>query len=249
MMKHTRSAAGMASIDPDKHALFLDFDGTLAPLQADPDTVTLSIAGEQTLIALRALFSDALVLISGRDVRDLSARTPLELWRVGGHGLEICAPGQAPERNRTAMPPHMLAPVQALTAAYQGVRMEEKGEVVAIHYRQNPSVEFELVQKVHALAKAMPGYKSQNGKMVIELKPNRANKGRTLSAMMQQPAFAGRLPVMVGDDTTDEDAMEAAAAAGGFGVKVGSGVTSAAFRLDDPAAVWHWLRRIIDEHT
>ena len=53
--------------------------------------------------------------------------------------------------------------------------------------------------------------------------------------------FAGRTPVFVGDDTTDEDGFRAAAKAGGFGIKVGPGVTEAAYRLPDVTAVHRWL--------
>jgi trehalose 6-phosphate phosphatase len=54
---------------------------------------------------------------------------------------------------------------------------------------------------------------------------------------------------MVGDDTTDEDAMRAASELGGYGIKVGQGETCASLRLKDTHAVWDWLRSIADEHA
>lgn len=239
----------MAPVSAQTHALFLDFDGTLAPLQDDADSVVLPTGGEKTLLSLKHGFNDALVLISGRDIRDLSARTPIDLWRAGGHGLEVCRPGQMPATDRVKIDDAVRKKVDAIVAPLTGVRIEDKGPVLAIHYRQNPLAENQLVDKIGALAQSVPDYKAQNGKCVIELKPNTANKGRTLQALMQTPPFIGRIPVMVGDDTTDEDAMAVAAQLGGFGIKVGAGVSCAEYALSDPGAVWNWLRGIANEHA
>ena len=80
----------------DRHALFLDFDGTLAPIQDDADTVRLPDGLADSLARLQDYLGGAIIIISGRDIRDLSSRVPGSLWRAGGHGLEICAPGEAP---------------------------------------------------------------------------------------------------------------------------------------------------------
>jgi trehalose 6-phosphate phosphatase len=61
--------------------------------------------------------------------------------------------------------------------------------------------------------------------------------------LLAQPPFAGRPPVFVGDDATDEDGIRAAQAAGGFGVRVGPGRSAARYRLADPDAVGAWLTR------
>lgn len=249
MTRFSRSSSNVVPLGAQTHALFLDFDGTLAPLQDDPDAVALPGSGAETLLALKGLFGDALVLISGRDVRDLSARTPIGVQRAGGHGLEICAPGEAPPAAPAPVDQSLLTRAADLIAAFDGVRIEEKGPVLAIHYRQNPSVEIDLVQGLSALADATPGYKAQAGKMVVELKPRNANKGAALRAMMQGPPFAGRIPIMVGDDTTDEDAMLVAEELGGFGVKVGVGQSCASYRFADPASVWDWLKGIVNEHA
>lgn len=61
--------------------------------------------------------------------------------------------------------------------------------------------------------------------------------------MAAMPPFAGRRPLMFGDDTTDEDAIAAAETLGGIGVKIGAGATAASLRAPDPAALRAWLAR------
>ena len=79
--------------------------------------------------------------------------------------------------------------------------------------------------------------------MVVEVKPATAHKGEALRRLSGMPPFAGRRPLMLGDDTTDEDAFAAAAALGGLAVKVGPGASAARLRAADPAAVRAWLTR------
>jgi trehalose 6-phosphate phosphatase len=84
---------------------------------------------------------------------------------------------------------------------------------------------------------------TQNGKMVVEVKPEAAHKGSALRRMSQEAPFLGRRPIMVGDDATDEDAMRAAVELGGVAVKVGDGATVASLRAPTPSAVRAWLER------
>ena len=232
-----------------EHALFLDFDGTLAPIQDDPETVALPSGGAALLLTLSNMLDGALVLISGRSIHDLASRTPPELWRAGGHGRDVCAPGQLPAPNSEKASAEFMNSVYDVTRQFEGVWVEEKGKVLAIHYRQNPSVGDQLAAQLELLVSRIAGYKFQHGKMVIELKPAGTDKGTALRSLMRQTPFAGRNPVMVGDDTTDEDAMLAAMDLGGFGIKVGEGQTCARYQIPDTVAVWGWLKRLLDEHA
>ena len=223
-------------------ALFLDLDGTLAELGPDPDAIRLPADTAAALGRLAARLGGALVLLSGRDVRDRAARTPAAVWRAGGHGLEIVAP-DAPLPDPPPPPAEtVLAPLRAATAT-PGVRLELKGPVAALHYRAAPAAEDACRAAAEAAAAAAPGLVAQAGTMVGEVKPASAHKGTALRALMTRAPFAGRRPVMLGDDTTDEDAIAAALALGGVAVKVGPGPSAAPLRAPDPAAVRAWIAR------
>lgn len=249
MTETSSSSSAAAPLLVPENALFLDFDGTLAPLQDNPDTVSLPEGGDALLGRLNEILNGGLVLISGRGVADLSARTPQALLRIGAHGLEICEPGQAAEASEQMLPTSLKAGIENALKGLPGVRLEEKGRVAAIHYRQNPAAGPGLLKDLAALIESLPDYRIQHGKMVIELKPAGANKGAALRTICARPEFKDRLPIMVGDDTTDEDAIRAAQALGGYGIKVGDGETSADYRLADPGAVWTWIREIVNEHA
>ena len=228
-------------LDLGGHALFLDFDGTLAGLQSNPDTVFLSPERISLLQSLAARMNSALAVVSGRDVRDLDRRIPGDIWRVGGHGSDICAPGQRPRAYAPAAPDSLHRALFELTQEHPGTRLEVKGPVLALHYRQAPDAREALSRKLGEILDHQPDYALQAGKMVFEAKPDGANKARAIARLMQMPPFRGRKPIMVGDDVTDEDGMREAIDRGGRAIKVGAGNTVADDRLADPTQVWAWL--------
>ena len=234
------------AISTGQLALFIDFDGTMVPIQDDPATLFLSPAQMQVLDGLHHAMGGALAVVSGRDVRDVSGRVPEGVWRVGSHGLEALPPFEVAASVAAPAPIALVAAFATLETAFDDVRLEIKGEVLALHYRANPDIGPQLLNEAAAIVAEFADYRLQHGKMVIEAKPLRANKGRALTALMQSAPFAGRLPVMVGDDATDEDAINAALSLGGWAVKVGPGLSAAPYRLEAPAQVWRWLE---SEHS
>jgi trehalose 6-phosphate phosphatase len=223
-------------------ALFLDFDGTLADIGPDPDAVRLDARTEAALTRMAAALGGAVVVLSGRDLRDLAGRVPAALWRAGQHGLETVAPGETPRAAPPPPPEAVRAPLEAV-ARPNGLRLEFKGPVAALHFRSDPALEGACLAAAEDAAAAGEDYVVMPGKMVVEVKPRAANKGRAVRALAARAPFAGRRLVMLGDDRTDEDAIAAAQALGGVGVKVGAGETAASLRTPAPEAVRAWLAR------
>ncbi|CAM8780301.1 hypothetical protein NCM_03310 [Burkholderia pseudomallei] len=81
--------------------------------------------------------------------------------------------------------------------------------------------------------------------MVFEIKPKGVDKGRAVAAFLNEPPFAGRMPVFAGDDLTDEQGFAVANANGGLSIKVGAGDTTARARVDSVAALRAQLARWI----
>lgn len=226
-------------------ALFLDFDGTLAEIGPDPDAIRLDPGTADVLAALAARLGGAVALLSGRGLADLASRTPASLWRVGGHGLQIAAPGATLPDPPPPPDPAVLAALDPLSML-PGVRVEVKGPILAIHYRAAPEAARSCLELARRAAAAGPGLVVQCGKMLVEVKPETAHKGMALRRLAATAPFSGRRPVMVGDDTTDEDAIIAAQDLGGLGIRVGPGPSAARARLATPAAVRTWLARQVN---
>ena len=100
-----------------------------------------------------------------------------------------------------------------------------------------------LTDELTGVLSGFQDYSLQSGKMVLEAKPKGANKGICLERVMSLDNFQGRVPVMIGDDRTDEDAFAMAGKLGGWSVKVGEGETCADYRLPDHQDVIAYLKR------
>ena len=232
-------------LDPSRHALFLDFDGTLVGFRDDPDAVAIEPDALDSLAALSERLSGALAIVSGRRIEDLDRfLSPLAFAAAGVHGLELRrSPKAAIERS---VDPHALDRIRSrLTdalAAHPGLRLEDKGSALVLHYREHPELE-EVSRETMARAVAEEdGFKVMPGNRIVEVHPAGMDKGVAVAALLNEAAFAGRLPLYVGDDTTDEYAMAAVQKAGGVGIKVGEGESVAQARVADVSAVHAWLR-------
>jgi trehalose 6-phosphate phosphatase len=227
-------------------ALFLDFDGTLSPIQDDPDAVHLPKGGAAMLQILSDRLGGALALVSGRDARDLTERVPASLWRAGNHGGMVLRPGQT-EPNEVPSPPEALSEAVRALGQREGLLVEEKAAVLAVHTRARPEREEAVLDALREIVGSQDGYKLQHGKRVIELKPLGVDKGVVIERLCAEPPFAGRTPVFLGDDTTDEDGFLVVHRLGGAAVKIGEGESAARYRLEGPDAVWAWLREALGE--
>lgn len=245
--------AGLTDIPPPvleagRDALFLDLDGTLAEIADDPARVRMD---QHVANALRDIArAGAVAVLTGRRVVDADRILGGAVGAIAGlHGLE----------RRVARDAEIQAPVPltALRAAADvftsaiargavDARLEDKGVSVALHFRHAPTEAAKVLDLVRKEA-ARRDLRALCGKMVVELLPPGVAKGDALRDFMQIAPFAGRRPIMAGDDITDESAFDAANAFGGISVLVGpSRETAARYRLESVAAVGAWLARALE---
>ncbi len=122
------------------------------------------------------------------------------------------------------------------------ILLEDKGGALVLHYRAHPKEKAPRRRPLpSSAAKSLADLSVIGGHDIFEIRQRGVNKARALDLFMVIPPFVGRVPVFVGDDATDEDGLQAAETAGGFGVKVGPGRTAARYRLADVTAVHRWL--------
>ncbi|MDU6388897.1 MAG: trehalose-phosphatase, partial [Pantoea sp.] len=135
--------------------------------------------------------------------------------------------------------------LQEAMARWPGTLLEAKGMAFALHYRQAMQHEQDVLNLAEQAVKRFPALALQPGKCVVEIKPQGVDKGEAVRAFMREAPFAGRIPVFVGDDLTDEKGFIAVNAMQGISVKVGQGSSQARYRLPDVEAVYAWLERLL----
>ena len=234
-------------------ALFLDVDGTLVAFADHPDKVMPADYLPHLLSVLALHLNGALALVSGRSITQLDALfAPLRLPAAGLHGAQLRRRGaDETPHSATADWLHDLH-IQAEKLAHQhpGMLLENKGQALALHWRNAPDAAAAIHAFAHAQLPRMPGVRLQPGNHVIEFINADHDKGQALLALMESVPFAGRRPVFVGDDLTDEHGFAIAEQLHGHGVLVGTRANShARYALPDVAAVHAWLREAAPHPT
>ncbi len=229
-------------------AYFLDADGTLLDIMPRPEDVVANEGLRNLLTGLAGAARGALGLVSGRSIEDIDRIfAPLILPASGLHGAEIRFPDR-PRGTRASggAMDSVRQPLAGFVAAHPGLRLEDKGAALAVHFRQTPDLGHEVLEFLGLLAQ-QTGLAVQEGKMVAELKEPRHDKGKGIAALLARPPFLGRKPVFIGDDLTDESGFLFVNAQGGVSVRVGPAgqATEARYRLPDPASVRVELHRLL----
>lgn len=229
-------------------AIFTDFDGTLVEIAPTPDAVAIAAHLPDQLDELFTALDGALAVITGRTVADIDIFLPRQRFSVtGSHGAESRHDGRTaslhPDHIRDAE--RIALKLKDTLGSEDGVLIEQKPTGVAVHYRSAPEKHDRVDAAVATALDGIKGFKAIKGKKVIEARPSGTDKGRAVGALMAIEPFAGRIPVFLGDDVTDEDGFAEAQRLGGFGIKVGQGESSARFRLPDTAAVHAYFAAII----
>ncbi|WP_209707819.1 trehalose-phosphatase [Crossiella equi] len=225
-----------------------DYDGTLAPIVADPDNARPLPESVNALRSLAALPATTVSVISGRALRDLAtlSRLPSEVHLVGSHGSEFDV-GFVHELDKLTKDrlSRLGRALETLVADGPGMHLEFKPASVAVHSRRaEPEVAARVFEAVRSGPCDWDGVQVTEGKEVIELSVVRTDKGEALDVLRHQVAASATL--FAGDDVTDEKAFQRLAGPD-LGVKVGEGPTAAAHRLDDSTEVAVMLAFLLEE--
>lgn len=233
--------------------LFLDYDGTLAPISARPEDARLAPPGRAAVRRVARRYPTAIV--SGRELADIRHRVGLTgLYYSGNHGFEIAGPPSSGldwqyGATYVAQVESAARALRACLPAIDGLILEHKRYSVSVHYRLVPDDQVPALQPiVSAVLTEYPELTLRHGKRIFEIRPNVDwHKGKAVRRLMEIFGDTACAPIFVGDDLTDEDAFQTLAD-DGIGIIVGTidRLTAASFRLDDTSQVYALLERLAD---
>lgn len=242
-----RAALRAVVADPARRPLLvaLDFDGTLAPLQDDPEASRLL---PEAVTALRDLAAHPgavrLALVSGRPAADLHrlADVPAGTVLIGSHGAERARVGEhGLDRDVLTLTDdqsdrltRLGGEMQAVARGRDGVWVETKPAAVVVHTRMADAGTGEAAEREALGVGQRLGSVTLHGKKVVEVSVLDADKGAALVALRDELGAGAVLSA--GDDVTDEHAFEALGP-DDLTVKVGDGSTAARYRVPDPEAL------------
>lgn len=183
-----------------------DFDGTLSPIVDEPELAAMKSETAELMSEIARRFPTA--IISGRSLQDLRPRIPFKArFLIGNHGLEGLGDSRAAlseaSRIRKAwlkeLQRHLMPAALAL-----GMKLEDKGFSLAIHYRKSRQKKLARKAIADAIRLLSPVPRIIPGKCVVNLIPPGApHKGVALLELMK--ACGARAAFYIGDDDTDED--------------------------------------------
>ena len=191
------SAVERLSEAPERAAIFLDVDGTLAPIVQRPEDARVPEEARAEVARLAGRYA-LVACVSGRTGEDARRMVDVDGVRyVGAHGLEL-----APDADRWRDEIHSFA-------ATVDWPVEDKGLTVSFHYRQaeDESAALEYLEEVAEQARRA-GLVPRFGRKVLEIRPPlHADKGTAVQQLLDETDL--RRALYAGDDSTDADGFRA----------------------------------------
>ncbi len=205
-----------------RHALLLDFDGTLVDIAETPSAVAVPKDLPALLMRLQIFLGGAVAIVSGRPLSALvSYLAPADLDFIAEHGAVVKRRGSAVRAAESVWPESWHARLRQFTADHPGTEVERKSASIALHFRRAPEAGDAAFALLSHLAREAPsGLQVLPAKMAFELKPQAMSKGEAITALMSQEPYHRRIPVFAGDDVTDEDGFAAVEEMGGIALRV-----------------------------
>jgi trehalose 6-phosphate phosphatase len=217
--------------DPAHTALLFDIDGTLAPIVRHSSDAHVPEETRRRLIAVARRYG-IVGCVSGRPAAVARQMVGIgSIAYVGNHGCELLSPGSS----KVVLDARVAAYIDQIAAFARAadtpaaqrarVRLEDKGPIVAFHWRGAPDEDAALavIEKIEAGARAA-GLVPARGRKVLEVRPPvPIDKGRGVALLLRRRHAAAGL--YVGDDTTDVDGfrgLRTVLGVGAFCIAVGS---------------------------
>lgn len=216
---------------------FLDYDGTLAPIVDDAMQAYPHDDVPGILEVLGRHYPT--YIVTGRSLSDLQQLLDLPIEAIGLHGIQRGTLGGPLTNSISDAVGPILTKYRATAPSLDGVHVEEKGPLFAIHYRLAEDKEAARAAIRKWLGDVPAEVHPIWGKDVVELRPADVSKGTAVREIVERNA--DRTPVYLGDDVTDEDAFRELGD-DGVTVKVGAGETEAKYRLEHVEDVVDYLR-------
>ena len=226
------------SVHP-KVLVALDFDGTLAPLQDDPENSRMLPESREVVDALTDIDGVHLSLVTGRAFENIMrVADPHPDWfLVGSHGIEVVAPHERDSYETPQLVPDgLLQGFHQIAQDIPGPRIEVKPFGLAIHTRR---LEVDVALAAEAATRLLcdewpDELVMRSGHGILECAVSGRTKGDGLRSLWE--ALDVHATIFIGDDVTDEDGF-AVLGSGDLGIKVGAGATKAFHRVADPHEV------------
>lgn len=241
----------------DSLLVALDFDGCLAPFNADPMKARMLPESHRALATLAQLPHTDLALISGRKLPHLVqlAEPPVGTYLAGSHGAER---GHVESNGRINLTPARLSDseqtllarlrndLEQIADAHPGTWLEFKDISVSLHTRgiTDRSVASAAMAAAETGPATLQGVRRRPGHEVLELAVVQITKGDALSDF--QNLMNPTRTLYAGDDVTDEDAF-AILREPDLSIRVGEGETVAQVRLADPQAIAVFLTDLVSQ--
>jgi trehalose 6-phosphate phosphatase len=208
-------------IDASQSALFLDFDGTLVDIAATPQLIVVPEDLPQLIEELQQVFEGRLCIVSGRPLNDIHRYLKTtEIDVLAEHGAVQSLLGSAPNQLHvwpTSWNEHLLT----LDRCIPNLVIETKTTSVALHYRQQPELEPEVMRLAEVLRNHAPNeYMIVNSNMTTEIRRSGVDKGTAIDAAMKNPRYRDRKPIFIADDVTDMPGFEVVCEMSGLAINV-----------------------------
>ncbi|MDO8735675.1 MAG: trehalose-phosphatase [Thermoleophilia bacterium] len=201
--------------DPGASAVFLDLDGTLAPIMPRPNDVAVTPEISRMIRKLAHAYL-AVTVVSGRPATGAKRIVGnAELAYIGNHGFETMLPGHAVVVCEEAQ--EYIPKIRELVEycrkdeelAEMGIWLEDKTATMSFHFRRSSDpdqsaafIRDKFFPRIKELGLAVSA-----GRKVIEVRPPvPVNKGVAVGQLLDR--LDCRQAIYIGDDTTDVDALK-----------------------------------------